>query len=79
MQTALLCAFANPPSSSVHDEIRALKSNENVKAFCKKHWLYFIVDQMNALYLEDINMDTVVNKRKEVVQEFLDNLTFDQY
>ena len=80
MRTALLCAFADPHSSEVRDEIRALESKNNVIAFCEKHPdTYFIIDQMNALDFEDINMDAVVDKRKAAVQEFLDNLTSGQY
>lgn len=80
MQTALLCAFADPASSGVRDEIRALKSPEEVISFCEQHRsTYFIIDQMNALDLEDANWDRVGNDRKGVAQKFLDELTYGQY
>jgi hypothetical protein len=80
MRTALLCAFADPCSSGVRDEIRALKSKENIIAFCKKRPdTYFIIDEMNALDLEDTNKDAVDNAWKMVAQGFLDKLTFGQY
>jgi beta-glucosidase/6-phospho-beta-glucosidase/beta-galactosidase len=80
MQTALLCAFADPSSSDEHDKIRALKSQDDIMHFCDEHMpVYFIVDQMNALDHEDVNMDTVDNQRKTVAQESLDKLTSSHY
>ena len=80
MQTALLCAFADPASSGVRDEIRALKSSEEVVAFCEQHRsTYFIIDQINALDFEDANRDRVGNDRKKTAEKFLDELTYGQY
>jgi hypothetical protein len=80
MQTTLLCAFADPPSSDVRDEIRALESQDDVIAFCSQHpSTYFIIDQTNALDREDANMDTKDNERKAATQIFLNGLTYGQY
>lgn len=80
MRTALLCAFADPPLSDVRNEIRALQSEDDVVAFCKRNRsMYFIIDQMNALDREDSNMDTVNNARKDAIQQFLDLLTPGHY
>jgi hypothetical protein len=79
MQSALLCAFADPLSSDERDEIRALKSQDDIIAFCRNHLsAYFIIDQMNALD-EDPNMDTVGNNQKAAAQIFLDRLTNGHY
>ena len=76
----VLCAFANPPLFDVHNEIQALRSQDNVIAFCSQHTLtYFIIDQMNALDCEDANMDKEDNEQKAVIQMFLNCLTYGQY
>jgi hypothetical protein len=80
VQTALLCAFADPFSSDERNEIRALRSQDDVIAFCRNHLpAYFIIDQMNALDLEDPNMDRVNDERKAAAQKFLDRLTNGHY
>lgn len=80
MRTALLCAFADPDSSDMRDEIRALESKDSIIAFCEKHQdVYFIIDQMSALDFEETNGDAVVNTEKAAVRVLLDNLTSGQY
>ena len=80
MKTALLCAFADPLSSDVRNEIRALGSQDDVIAFCSQHpSTYFIIDQMNALDREDANMDIVTNEQKAVAQKYLGQLTYGHY
>jgi energy-coupling factor transporter ATP-binding protein EcfA2 len=80
MQTALLCAFADPSSSDERDRIRGLESQEDIIYFCDRQMpMYFIVDQMNALDREDANMDTKDNERKAATQIFLNGLTYGQY
>jgi hypothetical protein len=80
MQTALLCAFADPSSSDERDKIRGLESQEDIIYFCDRQMpMYFIVDQMNALDRESDNMDTVDNQRKAAAQEYLDQLTSSHY
>jgi hypothetical protein len=80
MRTALLCAFADPHSSDVRDEIRALESMDNIIDFCVNHRdTYFIIDQINALGFEDTNMDMVDNDKKAAAWVFLGQLTYGQY
>ena len=79
MQTALHYAFADPHLSDVRDEIRTLNVNskDQIIAFCERcPDTYFIIDQMNALDLEDTNMDMVDNEKKAVaVWVLLNDLT----
>jgi hypothetical protein len=80
LKTAILCAFADPLSSDVRDEIRALRSQDDVIAFCSQQpSMYFIIDQMNALDHEDANRDMVTNEQKTVAQQCLDQLTYGHY
>ena len=79
MQTALLCAFADPSLDEEREDIRGLESQDDVVAFCSQYQIYFIIDQMNALDYEDANRDTVNNERKAAAQSFLDQLTYGQY
>jgi energy-coupling factor transporter ATP-binding protein EcfA2 len=66
IQSALLCTFADPPSSAMRAKIRRLKSNDDLLAFCSSIQtpMYFIVDQMNALEAEELNEDSIPNSAK---------------
>jgi len=77
MQCALLCAFADPSSSDVRATIRAFESLEALEKFCVNHaeHFYFVVDQMNALDTDGPNMDSVCNRTKDDVRDFLNRIT----
>jgi hypothetical protein len=81
LQSALLCAFADPSSSHWRDKIRAFKSQEDIYDFCRKQSepFYFIVDQKNALEIEGANMDIATNSAKQTAQQFLSQLTAMHY
>ena len=80
MQSALLCAFADPSSSDERNKIRALQSLDDVNYFCGEHApVYFIIDQMNALDCEGDNMNTADNRRKAAAQGYLGRLTAGHY
>ena len=81
LQSALLCAFADPSSSHRRDKIRAFKSQEDIYDFCRTQSepFYFIVDQKNALEIEGANMDAATNSTKQTAQQFLSQLTAMHY
>src|ERR1700733_4389204 len=81
LQSALLCAFANPSSSHRRDKIRAFKSQEDIYNFCRTQSepFYFIVDQKNAFEFESANMDVATNSAKQTAQQFLSQLTAMHY
>jgi len=75
MKSTLLCAFSDPSSSSLHNEIQYLGDSTDpnnhlklAKQFCSENpgkALYFIVDQMNVLEHELINTDKSMNSMKD--------------
>jgi hypothetical protein len=74
LQSALLCAFADPSSTSLRDKIRQFKTAEDATNFVRTLGnirLYFIVDQINALEHEDVNTDNVSNTMKDNIRDFL--------
>jgi len=79
IQSALLCAFADPSSALQRNEIRSLQSMESAKNFCRNRAgsksLYFIVDQINALEHEPPNADDHPNARKEELALFLKGIS----
>jgi len=80
IQSALLCAFADPSLSDSRDKIRAFKSQDDISNFCRaQEALYLIVDQKNALETEGANMDTATNSAKEATQRFLSQITAIHY
>lgn len=80
IRVALLCAFADPSSFDVREEIRALESQDHIIRFCQQYpSMYFIIDQMNALDHEGPNMDPLDNEQKATTRKFLDRLTSGQY
>jgi hypothetical protein len=82
LQSALLCAFADPSLSSIQDEIRACSSLDDLVYFCGDQSvtpLYFIIDQKNALEHEPDNTDPALNKSKAVVWDLLGRITAGHY
>jgi len=80
LQTALLCAFADPSSSDKRKTIRTLESLNDLKGFCCANLrMYFIIDQMNALDDEDPNEDIASNQKKFRAREYLTSLTTGHY
>ena len=78
---ALLGAFADPSSSSQRASIRSLGSETEVVKFCNNQSepMYFILDQKNALDLEDANGDDIYDKWKEPLSYFLVRMTVGHY
>ena len=82
IQSALLCAFADPESSSIRDEIRSLESTDDVLDFCNglvNVQLFFIVDQKNALEHEDTNRDTIPNSDKDALAKLIRRMAIYHY
>jgi hypothetical protein len=81
MQCALLCAFAEPSSSHIRAGIRAFESLEALANFCVNHAepLYFVFDQVNALNVNAPNMDSVSNRTKDGVRDFLNRITYGHF
>lgn len=84
IQSAMLCSFADPSSSSLarRDEIRSFQNMDDALKFCgnfRETHLYFIIDQINALEKEETNADSVSNFQKEDLQAFLQKITVGHY
>jgi len=78
IQSALLCAYADPSSASIRAEIRAFGALADVERFCgerKSGELYFIIDQMNALGQGDPNQDMANNTLKTSLIHFLNRIS----
>jgi hypothetical protein len=81
LQTALLCAFADPSLSSQRADIRAFGSAADLAMFCQKspgRW-YFIVDQMNAFDEEASNGDVISNVKKNEFNNLLMEMTVSHF
>jgi hypothetical protein len=80
VQSSLLSAFSAPSLTPIRNEIRALKSRDDLIQFCRsqpnepENPLYFIIDQQDALDRGEENKDTASNTRKEEVSCFLDKI-----
>jgi hypothetical protein len=61
IQSALLCAFADPASASTRAAIRAFRTTEDINDFCHTavEPFYFIIDQIDALQCDDLNVDEI--------------------
>jgi hypothetical protein len=82
IQSALLCAFADPESSSIRDEIRSFDSTDDALDFCNglvNVRLFFIVDQKNALEHEDTNRDTIPNSDKDALAKLIRRMAIYHY
>ena len=82
IQSAMLCSFADPSSSSHRDKIRSFLKTDDALEFCGNldaTHLYFIIDQINALEDEAPNADSVANHRKEALKTFLQRITLNHY
>ena len=80
LQSALLCAFADPLSFNKCERIRALQLQDDLERFCRANSpLYFIIDQMNAMDHEGPNMDIVSNGTKMAIRQYLASLTSGHY
>jgi hypothetical protein len=75
LQSALLCASAD--SVLERERIRFPISIDDILLFCQclgGTQLYFVLDQMNALYQEGINQDQAANTEKQALSNFLQKL-----
>jgi hypothetical protein len=57
------------------EAIMRLKSMDDIRDFCNKLSILFIVDQINALDVEEEKGDTVSNDRKKDMRKWIDSLT----
>ena len=80
IKSALLLTFGDCPT--IQEEIIRCSSVQDIKSFCKKvteGLLYFIIDQINALDLEDDNKDRITNEEKKQVSRDLAEITFSHH
>lgn len=74
IKSALLCAFADPLLVEKRNQIRACTTKEQIYSFF--HRLdgptpYFIVDQINAFELSDVNTDLISDQQKKTYNSFI--------
>jgi hypothetical protein len=75
IQSALLCTFSDPSSSSERDKIRRFTTTDDALAFCHDlngTHLYFITDQINAFEREGPNKDKIPDDDKIVLRRLLE-------
>ena len=82
IKSSLLLAFGDSEPHQL--EIQMCDSVAEIKSFCRdiaytNIQLYFIIDQLNALDLEDTNKDEVNNETKQYIRKSLNEITFNHY